>query len=55
MRSSHQSSYDCFNPVFASICQFQEATYRYTCILYTCRRPFFLMLATPLLDLLYRR
>ncbi|CAM9776170.1 unnamed protein product, partial [Pylaiella littoralis] len=25
--SSHQSSYDCFNPVFASICQFQEASY----------------------------
>lgn len=26
--SSNQSSYDCFNPVFASICQFQEASYR---------------------------
>ncbi|CAM9820259.1 unnamed protein product, partial [Ectocarpus fasciculatus] len=25
--SSHQSSQDCFNPVFASICQFQEASY----------------------------
>ena len=30
--SSHQSSYDCFNPVFASICQFQEASYR--CAMY---------------------
>lgn len=27
--SSQQSSYDCFNPVFASICQFQEASYRW--------------------------
>ncbi|CAB1097076.1 unnamed protein product [Ectocarpus sp. CCAP 1310/34] len=26
--SSHQSSHDCFDPVFASICQFQEASYR---------------------------
>ncbi|CAN0529611.1 unnamed protein product, partial [Ectocarpus sp. 12 AP-2014] len=25
--SSHQSSHDCFDPVFASICQFQEASY----------------------------